>query len=312
MKRQRRMNVGEAFDGKKRFQNARGIPGYDEGNRNYVLGVDLLDAQYAGYLAYGRIQELRGDRAAARIFLKKAADVRTLVNTAFWDEKEQGFYSHIGPEHKLEGRAGQDLLNRDIADDGPKVKSALDVTLANIRKNPSSRAVESQSHQAEVLYRYGVPDVAYAQMMDLTREGRQRQEYPEVSYSVIGAMVTGLMGITVDPVSPFQAATEGNFADPIVRTLPGLGPIAWAELRNLPIRTNEVAVRHEAGRKTVFTNQTGAALIWQATLDGGHPTLLVDGRGTPARTETRPVDRVVSSARVTVDAGRSVTVEVPK
>src|SRR5260370_13899534 len=38
MKRQRRMNVGEAFDAKRRFQNARGIPGYDEGNRNYVLG----------------------------------------------------------------------------------------------------------------------------------------------------------------------------------------------------------------------------------------------------------------------------------
>jgi len=312
MKRQRRMNVGEAFDTKKRFQNARGIPGYDEGNRNYVLGVDLLDAQYAAYLAYGRIQELRGEPSRGADILKKATDVRTLVNTAFWDAKEQGFYSHIGPEHKLEGRAGQDLLYRDIADDGPRVKSALDVTLANIRKNPSSRAVESQSHQAEVLYRYGVPDVAYAQMMDLTREGRQRQEYPEVSYSVIGAMVTGLMGITVDPVSPFQAATKDSLADPIVRTLPGLGPITWAELRNLPVRTNEVAVRHEAGCKTVLTNQTGPALIWQATLDGGHPTLLVDGRSTPARTEKRHVDRVVSSVRITVEAGASVTVEVAK
>lgn len=154
--------------------------------------------------------------------------------------------------------------------------------------------------------------MAYAQMMDLTREGRERQEYPEVSYSVVGAMVTGLMGITVDPVSPFQAATEGNFVDGIVRTLPGLGAIAWAELRNLPIRTNEVAVRHDAGRKTVFTNQTGPALIWEATLDGPHQTLLVDGRPTPARIAKRPVGRVVSWAKINVGAGGSATVEVPK
>jgi hypothetical protein len=311
MKRQRRMRLSEPFDGRKRFQSARGIPGYDEGNPNYTLGVDLLDAQYAAYLAYGRIQELRGNRTAARIFLKKATEVRTLVNTVFWDEVQQGFYSHIGPEHRLEGRAGQDLLYRDIADDGAKAKSALDATLAEIRKDPSGRGVEGQSHQAEVLYRYGVPDVAYAQMMDLTREGRARQEYPEVSYSVIGAMVTGLMGITVDPVTPFHAPTEDNVMDRIVRTLPGLGTIAWSELRNLPIRSNEVAVRHEAGRKTVFTNQTGPALTWEATLDGSHQTLLVDGRPTPARIEKRPLGRVVSSARVKVGAGVSVTVEVP-
>jgi hypothetical protein len=312
MKRQRRMNVPGPPDGRTKFQISRGIPGYDEGNPNYVLGVDLLNAQYAAYLAYGRFQELLGNRPAAQAFLKKAAEVRNLVNTSFWDEAGQFFYSHVGPEHKLEGRGGQDLLYRDIADDGPKVKSVLDATLGAIRKNPSGRSVEGQSHQAEILYRYGVPDVAYAQMMDLTREGRSRREYPEVSFSVIGAMVTGLMGITVDPVSPFQAATERGFVDRIVRTLPGLGAIGWAELRNLPIRANEVAVRHEAGRKTVFTNQSGPALIWQAAFDGSHETLLVDGQPVRARMEKRPVGRTVSSARVTVGAGGTVTVEIPK
>jgi hypothetical protein len=102
-----------------------------------------------------------------------------------------------------------------------------------------------------------------------------------VSFSVIGAIVTGLMGITVDPVSPFQAEVEGGFVDRIVRTLPQLGAIAWAELGNLPIRDNRVAVRHEGGRKTELTNQsTVIDLTWQAAFEGTHQTLLVNGRPT--------------------------------
>lgn len=312
MKRQRRMNVPGPAGARRRFGMARGIPGYDEGNPNYALGVDLLDAQYAAYLAYARFQQMRGNRDLTQAYLKKAADVRALVNSAFWEEAGGFFYSHVGPEHKLEGRGGLDLLYRDIVDDGPKARGALNAMLEAIRKDPSSRAVEIQSHQAEILYRYGMPDAAYAQMMDLTREGRTRREYPEVCFSVIGAMVTGLMGITVDPVSPFQALQEDGFTDRIVRTLPGLGSIAWAEMRNLPVRANEVAVRHEGGRKTALTNQTGPALVWQSCFEGSHETLLVDGRAVRARIEKRPVGRTVSSARVTVGAGGTVTVEVPR
>lgn len=311
LKRPRRMNEPAAVKERRRFGMSRGIPGYDEGNPNYVLGVDLLDAQYSAYLAYARFQQLRGNREPMLAYFKNAAEVRALVNSAFWDEAGQFFYSHVGPTYKMEGRGGLDLLYRDIVDDGPKARSALNAMLDAIRKDPSSRAVEIQSHQAEVLYRYGLADSAYAQMMDLAREGRERREYPEVSYSVVGAMVTGLMGITVDPASPFQPQSEGGFTDRILRTLPGLGRIGWAEMSHLPVRANEVAVRHEGARKTRLTNERGPALIWQASFEGTHDTLLVDGRPMKARMEKRPVGRTVSSVRVTVGAGGAVTVEVP-
>jgi hypothetical protein len=147
--------------------------------------------------------------------------------------------------------------------------------------------------------------------MDLTRPNRDRQEYPEVSYSVIGAIVTGTMGITVLPMPP-KASAEGGFVDRIVKTLPGLGHIAWAELRNLPIRANEVAVRQEGGVKTIFTNEWGPSLIWQATFPGSFETLLVNGEPMKAQIEKEPLGRVASSVRVTVWAGDTVHVEIPK
>ena len=98
-----------------------------------------------------------------------------------------------------------------------------------------------------------------------------------------------------------------------MRTLSGLGTnIAWAELRNLPIRDNEVTVRHEGTRKTVFTNQRGPALVWYAEFSGDHDTLLVNGNAAKARVEKAPADRTISRVRVTVGAGGTVTVAVPE
>src|SRR5207247_2585776 len=98
-----------------------------------------------------------------------------------------------------------------------------------------------------------------------------------------------------------------------VRTLPGLGTNnAWTELRNLPIRASEVTVRHEGMHKTVFTNQRGPALIWQATFPGAHETLLVNGRPQKARAEQGSPEHPTSSVRVTVSGGGTVSVEIPK
>lgn len=310
MKRKRVMNVRGDFDSEKKFHFFRGDPSYEESREEFVLGIDLLATQYAAYLAYGHIQELRGNGETARTFLETARSVKTLINNSWWNEAEKRFYGFLNQDHKLTGNGGFILLYRDAAEDGPKARSVLNDLRESIKKSPSSQ-VESQAHFAEVLYRYGLPDVAYAQMMDLTRPNRDRQEYPEVSYSVIGAIVTGTMGVTVMGM-PAKPSEEGNFVDRVVKSLPGLGNIAWAELRNLPIRANEISVRHEAGRKTVLTNQKGPSLIWQATFDGSFDTLLVNGEPMKAQTAKEPLGRMTSWVRVTVGASDTVDVEIPK
>jgi hypothetical protein len=296
MKRPRLLNVRGMIDPGKKFQANRGIPGYDEQTADYVLGVDVLATQYAGYMAYARLQELRGNEEPARVFLKRAADVRALVNTTWWNEGGGHFYQRLDKEHKLAGRAGTGLLYRDVVDDGPKVAAAL-------REGRSS---------VEVLYRYGDPDAAYARMIEIAQGTGSRREYPEVPYSWLGALVNGTMGVTLEARSGLESRTEGFWVATVVKTLPGLGTkVAWAELRNLPVRANEIAVRHDGQRKTTFTNARGPALIWRATFAGAHETLMVNGRPTKARQEVGTSGRVFSSARITLGGGGTVTVNVP-
>jgi hypothetical protein len=312
MKRRRLMNVRGVLNPNDRFQEARGIPGYAEAQRNYVVGVDLLAAQCAAYRAYAYIEAVRGDTDTATDYLSKAVQEKSLINGGWWNAKPRHFYSYLNLNHQLQGEADSDLLYWNAADEGPKAEAALHGLLNRIREHPSS-AVEAESHYPEVLYRYGAPGVAYSQIMDLARPGRYRQEYPEVSYSVVGAIITGLMGINVEPSVPINSATQGDYVEVVVKTLPSLTKeTAWAEVGNLPIRQNEVDVRHEGLRKTRFTNLKGPSVIWQATFPGRHETLLVNGQPAKALAGKELGGRVISWLRVPVGSGDTSTVEVPE
>jgi hypothetical protein len=295
MTRPRLLNV-RGIPGNQKFQSARGIPGYDEGNHEYTLGSDVLATQYAAYVAYARIQETRGNAELARAYLKKAEDLRNLVNTKWWDEKDQCFYQRVGKDHNLEGRDLGNLLYWGVVEDGPKLKSAL----------------AAGARPIEVLYQYGDPDAARERLLQIMTPGQSRMEYPEVPFSTVGVVVNGAMGINLEAASALLSSVSGSWIEAAVRTLPALGTsIAWAELRNLPIRANEVTVRHEGNRKTVFTNQQGPALVWYAAFPGLHDSLLVNGKASKARVEKAPPGRTISLVRVTVGAGGSVTVAVP-
>ncbi|HEY4050546.1 MAG TPA: hypothetical protein VGM27_27085, partial [Acidobacteriaceae bacterium] len=287
-------------------------PSYEESRRDLILGVDLLATQYAGYRAFASIQGIRGDDKAALKYLQSASEVKSLVNTKWWSNSGGYFFGFLDSNHHFQGRAGADLLYRDVTDDGPKTQSALGTLLNQMRSEPASQ-VERKSHYAEILYRYGNPDAAYAQIMDLVQTGRERREYPEVSYSVVGAIVNGLMGINVEPDLSIEDIAHGEQFEAVVRTLPQLtGKTEWAEVRNLPVQSTFISVRHEGERSTVFSNQGQSGLVWEAKFPGSFATLIVNGKATEAHTASEFPNRRLTWVRVPVQAGATARVEVPK
>jgi hypothetical protein len=319
MQRKRWLNIHGTFDPHDNMQTARGIPGYREGPRDYIVGVDLLATEYQALEDYSYIEAYNGDADRAAAYQKKAEMMKGFINTTWWDANGGRFYSLLDKNYQLAPADPQtathannvELLYRGAADDGPKLDGALESLLETIKLNPSSQ-VEGESHYPEVLYRYGKPAIAYQEIMDLTHLGRSRQEYPEVSYSVIGAMVTGLMGINLEAPAPFEAWTSGNYTEIVVTTYPGLtAQTSWAELRDLPIRTNLVAVRQEGTHKTTLTNESGPSLIWKPMFAGTYETLTVNGKPMRATPGELTQHRAVSWVRLPVGAGNSVTVETP-
>lgn len=272
MKRPRLMNIRGIVDPQKKFQAARGIPGYNEGEKDYIVSFDVISTQYTAYLAYAHIQETLRHKELAELYLKKAVDLKSLADSIWWNKKENCFYSRLNKNYELEGKSNRSLFGS--------------------------------------LNNYDNPDAANAQLVDLSKS---RLEYPEISFTKIGTIVNGTLGINLEFTSPLKSAIQGFWVETMVRTISGLGSkIAWAELRNLPIRNNVVTVRHEGVRSSVFTNQHGPALIWQAGFAGEHGTLLVNGHPIKAQTEKNSNNKLISFVRITVGGGGTVHVEIPK
>jgi hypothetical protein len=286
----------------------RGDPTYEESSSDNLVGIDLLATQYAAYRAYAAMQSIRGNAKKARQSLQTAAEVKSLINTTWWNQQGEYFHAFFNKQHQFTGRAGSDVLYRDAAEGGIRTSSALRNLLATMKSEPKS-AVEPKSHYAEILYRYGDPDAAYAEIIDLTSEGRERREYPEVSYSVVGAIVTGLMGIRIEPGLPLAEIVAGRPFEPVVETMPRLtAKTAWAEISKLPVQETVISVRHLGNGSARMTNHGKHDLKWRAAFAGSFASLIVDGKMGPARIESR-VSGEVTWVELIVSPGSVVEVK---
>ncbi len=298
---QKIMNIRSGNQSISRLQRSRGIPGYSEGREPFTTGIDLLATEYAAYKDYASLLLLMGKPEESREWAAKAVAMKSLVNGRWWDAQAGHFYSFLGLDHELNGESDIDPLYYNVADGGVKSQAALNHLVAGIEAKPAQQ-IEVESHYPEVLYRYGRPDIAYLEIMDLTRPDRPRKEYPENSYAVIGAMLTGLMGVNVELQG---APVTKRF---VVSTLSGLTPVtADAEMDHIPVHGNIIRVKHTGGDVTQLTNESGPALQWKCEFHG-HREVSVQGKQAKAGLAEIKGEQRISWVIVTVPTGSTITV----
>jgi hypothetical protein len=281
---------------------SRGLGGYDEGpfSDRALYASDLIAAMALAFDDYAALLETPGgsDAAAAASFRARAAALRTAYES--WWRPSDGKFA----DGRVQGGAlvYQDLIWNGVfplyfgfIPAGPR----RDATLRRIR-DAEPEGIEIESYLPEILYRYGEEAAAYARILALADPAKERREYPEVPYALVGAIATGLMGVrpdartrTVETRSALTAATP------------------WAALRSLPVFDARIDVRHDGRTRTGFTVRAGGPVVWKAVFDGRLDNLEVDGA---ARTASHGLDeagRPVSWVTVEVAAGRTAVVAVP-
>jgi len=108
--------------------------------------------------------------------------------------------------------------------------------------------IEEESYHPQTLYRYGEKDAAYRIIMDLTRQDKDRRDYPEVSFSVIGAIVTGMMGIEV--------VDDGNRNRPLIHSISRLRSASDRAKIERCSRPRQSGRPGTCGRSKKHTNQS--------------------------------------------------------
>ena len=174
----------------------RGIPSYEESEGGgSAQMIDLLAAEAAGMSAYAEICELRGENGTP--YRKWAESIRAEIDR-WWDASDNRYFYTKRPDGTLahiSHIASEWVLYFDAAADEHKCAVTLDRLH---QRGVNGISVECGSYLAEIFYRYNQPERGEHWIRHFTAPGLKRREYPELSYTCIGAYVFGMMGVTYD------------------------------------------------------------------------------------------------------------------
>jgi hypothetical protein len=229
----------------------RGIGSYVEDGLHALMAGDLVAVQFAGYRAYARFQGILGNHTEQELYAGKALEIQEIYTRDWWNEPKKRFNGAIlqngsfMQEYYLSGHFLP--LYYGMIEDAEKKEFALQ----DVVKNGASN-VEELSYLPEVFYQGGLCEVAYETTLRLMSPKLERREYPEVSYSVVNSLVTGLMGIKAD-------ATKR-----LITINPQLPKgLEWIEASHIPIFDNSLHVRLTSGAGITVVNESGSSFCLQ-------------------------------------------------
>jgi hypothetical protein len=290
-----------------------GIRTYDEDLQDQVLvGADLIAAQYAAYRGYSAVERAINHEEAARQFSDKAEALKSLYNSKWWDASRNRYFGGTAEDGKFHpemkastGRSNTELpLYYDLTKAGTKTQASLDDLEQQLKPDEAAThgivgGVEGRSYLPDIFYKYGRNHSGYSALVALMDPRLKRREYPEVSFTVIGNLGAGLMGIRPLP-TPDTVETHPQLT----------GETSWAALKHLPVGNNVIAVRHESTGKTILFNEDGPEFVWHASFPGKTDALFIDSRRVTAEVGVRPGGEVASFCVCKVKPGETFTASI--
>jgi hypothetical protein len=255
-----------------KFVASRGIPSYTEGTSDFILGSDLLAAEYRAMRSYNEIASTAEDRHLAERLQSLADQIQRILEAAAWSDTGNHFNGIIRRDRSGFGSGDAMVLYFDAAGNPSHIAGALAyVSNTTYWKKVN---IEEESYLPALLFRYGQVNAAYQVLLDLSAENKARREYPEVSFAVIAAIVTGAMGVEPShPGDPFDVRT---LSQPITKN-------ADLSLASLHIKGNLLDITDHGEVSMQMVNRGGPTVRWKAAFKGNLDRIYVNGR--PKRPE---------------------------
>ncbi|MFG2630241.1 hypothetical protein [Streptomyces sp. NPDC048473] len=274
---------------------------------------DAIGSQYQAYLAMASLARGKGNPTLAATYGKKARDLKAYFNST-WSGTGSG--GNMVRGYTTDGRAltgwGKEnswfMPMKQIIDPGARREAYLDYIDQQASGSGKPSNIEAITYLPDTFFKNNRSDTAWKWMKYVydqkdiqhvnTKQGTNG-DYPEVSFTLLGQTVEGLMGVV--PNAPAQALTTQS------RLPSGMD---WLKIDDLRIGAGTFSLRHDGTTKSALTNVSGAsAYTWEARFPGTHSTIKVDG--VPWRARTKVVDGTTYTyATPTVAPGRTVTVQV--
>jgi hypothetical protein len=279
-----------------RFVQSRGIPSYTEGTKDFIFGTDLLAAEYRAIRSFKDIAN-GNDKALAQKIQPEADAIQSLLERVGWSAQGHHYFGTIHKDQSGSGSGDTLVLYFNAAKDPAHIHGALDYVSSPTYWKQIN--IEEESYVPLTLFRYGRNEAAYQILADISSSQKNRRKYPEVSYAVIAAIVSGVMGLSPGPIG-------GDYDVSTLSQLPT--DHDQATLTEVPILQNQLDVTQTGTSTTMLKNVSGPSLHWRAKFPGTLAQLKVDGKTVSAQHSTTPERLAISWTDVTVSPGAAVVV----
>lgn len=290
----KRSRIANQRQGEGQFVHSRGIPSYSEGSKDFIFGIDLLAAEYRAMRSFA---EVAGNQNLSQAVQHKADAIQSLLERVGWSQQGQHYYGMIRKNLSGYGSADTLVLYFGAAKDPAHVQGALNyVASPGYWKQIN---IEEESYIPLTLFRYGRSETAYQVLANISSPQKPRREYPEVSYSVIEAIVSGVMGLS-------PGSEKDAFDVSTLSRLPA--DTDHATLTDVAMKENKIDVIHTGHSMTSLNNKSGKVLRWRAEFLGTFENLRVEGKNVVAKHSLTDEGIAVSWAQVNVAPSTTVIV----
>jgi len=277
----------------------------------FIEAGDSYANQYRAVLAFAGILEARGNTVEAAIYFEQAVQMRANFENLWFDEEENTYIRGFDVDGNYKTDFGHEnsffMPMKGITDLGPKTKNYVDFCHKSIAfpggdnftewNYNSGINIEAKTYLPQMAYYNNRISIGWHWLNNVMKSNHP---YPEVSFLIVGNLISGMMGLTPDaPNSKLISLSKLNYE------------VDWLEVNNLPIGSNEISLRHDGQNKSTFTNTSGEAIVWEAQFYGEFPNLLLNG--TNATSLIKNVKGAnVTSTIVVVNPGETVSIETPE
>ncbi len=238
----------DGIPNRKEINSRRGIPSYDEqtGMEKAVVAGDLIAAQIRACYSYAKILECQGN--CGDEYIKNAQRLEKYLDTEWWNEKTNNFYSAKMSNGEFISTLGSPHLMAyfGAVKDRKKLNLLLDFIHEESLKNV---IVEIMSHYPEIFIKNAQFERGLYWLERCIDPCLERREYPEVSFAVIGSFVDSFMGIEADAQSK-SITVHKNIPD----------YIEYAYLTACPLFRGEIDCFYE-NKEYRIVNRTGEMIF---------------------------------------------------
>ncbi|WP_423760257.1 hypothetical protein [Burkholderia sp. NLJ2] len=306
----------------------KGVASYNEGTGGSpVEAADVLSSQYQAYLAMAALATANGDPTTASDYAQKAGDLQTYYNAGTWSGLDSSTSSANSTNviRSYDSKAASSTAWGAEMSWFPPMKgimkagtprndymSWLNTTALKAGSTPPN--LEAITYLPDAFFAVHDGTTGWAWMQYIYNRINSvhggyganfvNGDYPEVSFTLIGQVVQGLLGV------------QPEAADNKITTASQLpSSIGWLQVTSIPVGNGKITLRHDGATKSTLSNTSssgGPTYSWHARFPGTYRSIVVNGANQALKTEQPEGSNgpAYTYADVSVAPGSSAVVQV--